>query len=46
MIRRLAIACLLIGALAILGERLGLDLPSIAWFFAMGKGFGWVSSVL
>lgn len=46
MIRRLAIACLLVGALAILGERLGLDLPSIAWFFAMGKGFGWVSSVL
>jgi len=46
MIRRLSILSLLIGALAILGELLGLDLPSIAWFFAMGKGFGWISSVL
>ncbi len=46
MIRRLSIIALSIGTLAILGEWLGLDLPSIAWFFSLGGGFGWSSSVL
>lgn len=46
MIRRLSIIALLIGSLALIGEWLGLDLPSIAWFFSLGKGFGWASSLL
>ena len=46
MIRRLSIIALLIGSLALIGESLGLDLPSIAWFFSLGKGFGWASSLL
>lgn len=46
MIRRLAIASLLVGALSLIGERLGLDLPSISWFFGMGTAFGWISSSL
>lgn len=46
MIRRLSILSVVIGTLAILGEWLELDLPSIAWFFSMGKSFGWFSSVL
>jgi microcin C transport system permease protein len=44
MIRRLSIISLLVGSLAILGELLGLDLPSIAWFFSLGRGFGWACS--
>jgi microcin C transport system permease protein len=46
MIRRLAIASLLVGALSLLGEWLGLELPSIAWFFSIGKGFGYASSIV
>lgn len=46
MIRRLAIASLLVGALSLVGEWLGLDLPSISWFFGMGTAFGWISSSL
>ncbi len=46
MIRRLAIASLLVGALSLLGEWLGLDLPSVSWFFSMGPGFGYASSIL
>lgn len=46
MIRRLSIICIAVGLLAILGEWLGLELPSIAWFFGLGKTFGWTSSIL
>lgn len=45
MIRRLSIACIIVGLLSLLGEWQGLDLPSIAWFFSVGQVFGWVSSV-
>jgi microcin C transport system permease protein len=46
MIRKLALAALLLGALAILGELAGLDLPSISWFFSLGPAFGWTASTL
>lgn len=46
MIRRLAIASLAVGALSLLGEWLGLDLPSVSWFFGMGKAFGYASSAI
>lgn len=46
MIRKLAITSLAVGTLSILGEVLGLDLPSIAWFFKLGAYFGWISSGL
>lgn len=44
--QRLSILAIIIGALAILGEVCGLNLPSVAWFFNMGRVFGWVSSSL
>jgi microcin C transport system permease protein len=44
--RRLSIIAIVVGLLAILGELMGLDLPSISWFFRMGPTFGWVSSLL
>lgn len=44
--RRLSIIAIIVGVLSIVGELAGLDLPSVAWFFKMGKTFGWVSSVL
>jgi microcin C transport system permease protein len=44
--RKLAIAALLLGALAIVGELAGLDLPSVGWFFSMGPAFGWTASAL
>jgi microcin C transport system permease protein len=44
--RRLSIIAILIGALSILGEVAGLDLPSVSWFFSVGKAFGWVTSLL
>lgn len=44
--RKLSIAAIVIGTLAIVGELAGLDLPSIAWFFGMGTAFGWSSSLL
>ena len=44
--RKLSIAAIITGALAIIGELCALDLPSFAWFFSMGKTFGWVSSTL
>jgi len=43
MIRKTAILCIIIGALAALGQVLGLDLPSLAWFFNVHVIFGWVS---
>jgi microcin C transport system permease protein len=46
MIRLLSIVALLVGALSLTGELAGLDLPSIAWFFKVGKTFGWVSGVV
>lgn len=46
MIRRLAIASLVVGSLSLLGEWLALDLPSISWFFEMGPAFGWISSLI
>lgn len=46
MIRRLAIASLAVGALSLVGEWLGLELPSISWFFSMGPGFGYASSIV
>lgn len=45
MIRRLAIASLAVGTLSLVGEWLGLELPSISWFFSMGPGFGYASSI-
>jgi len=44
--RKLSIAAILIGALAILGELCGLQLPSVSWFFSMGPLMGWTSSTL
>lgn len=44
--RKLALAALLLGALAIVGELAGLDLPSVSWFFSMGPAFGWTASAL
>lgn len=44
--RKLSIAAMLIGALSLLGQLAGLDLPSVAWFFSVGETFGWVSSIL
>ncbi|HYF33739.1 MAG TPA: ABC transporter permease subunit [Prosthecobacter sp.] len=44
--RWLSIIAILVGALSILGQLLGLDLPSFSWFFRMGTIFGWVSSIL
>src|SRR5258708_6021443 len=44
--RKLSIAAIVTGALAIAGERCGLLLPSVSWFFSMGPGFGWTSSTL
>jgi microcin C transport system permease protein len=42
--RRLSIIAIAVGAAAILGEVLGLNLPTIAWFFNMGPAFGWIAS--
>ena len=44
--RRLSILAILVGVLSIVGELAGLELPSVAWFFKMGKLFGWVSSLV
>lgn len=41
MIRKLAIASIVIGVLAAVGEACGLDLPSLAWFFSFGRPLGW-----
>lgn len=29
-----------------MGQLAGLELPSVSWFFSVGAGFGWVSSIL
>ncbi len=44
--RKLSIAAIIAGALAILGELAGLELPSASWFFSNGPAFGWTSSAL
>lgn len=44
--RKLSIAAIIVGALAILGELCGLLLPSISWFFSMGPLGGWTSCTL
>lgn len=44
--RRLSILAIVTGALSILGELLALDLPTVAWFFSLGRIFGWVSCLL
>lgn len=44
--RKLSIFAIIIGALAIVNELCGLDLPSLSWFFSMGTMFGWIVSAL
>lgn len=44
--RKLFIAAITLGALAILGELCGILIPTVSWFFDNGRTFGWVSSVL
>jgi microcin C transport system permease protein len=44
--RKLSIAAITLGALAILGELCGILIPTVSWFFDNGPKFGWVSSVL
>lgn len=44
--RKLSIAAITLGALAILGELCGILIPTVSWFFDNGRTFGWVSSVL
>lgn len=44
--RKLSILAITVGALAILNELCGLDLPSLSWFFSMGDTFGWIVSAL
>ena len=44
--RKLSIIAMLVGGLSILGQLAGLELPSVSWFFSVGNGFGWVSSIL
>lgn len=44
--RKLSIAAITLGALAILGEVCGLLIPTVSWFFSNGRVFGWTSAVL
>jgi microcin C transport system permease protein len=44
--RKLSILAMLAGVLSITGQLAGLELPSVSWFFSVGSGFGWASSVL
>jgi hypothetical protein len=44
--RKLSIIAMLVGGLSILGQVAGLELPSVSWFFSVGNGFGWVTSIL
>jgi microcin C transport system permease protein len=44
--RKLSIAAITLGALAILGELCGILIPTVSWFFDNGRAFGWTSSVL
>lgn len=44
--RKLSIAAITLGALAILGELCGILIPTVSWFFDNGSKFGWASSVL
>lgn len=44
--RKLSIAAIVIGLLAIIGEQCGLLLPSLSWFFSMGPAFGWTCCTL
>ncbi len=44
--RKLSIAAITLGALAILGELCGMLIPTVSWLFSNGRVFGWVSSLL
>lgn len=44
--RKLSIAAIIFGSLAILGELCGLLLPTVSWLFSNGRVFGWASSLL
>jgi microcin C transport system permease protein len=44
--RKLSIAAIVYGALAIIGEVCGLQLPTFSWLFSLGPVSGWVSSAL
>ncbi|MCE9520278.1 MAG: ABC transporter permease subunit [Verrucomicrobia bacterium] len=44
--RKLSITAIAFGALAMIGELGGLDLPSASWFFSMGTAPGWVMALL
>ena len=44
--RKLSIAAIIFGSLAILGELCGLLLPTVSWLFSNGRLFGWTSSLL
>ncbi len=44
--RKLFIAAIVIGVLALVGELCGLTLPTISWLFSNGPWFGWISSAI